>query len=132
MPPSGCGNTITTAQTWHWAASPPNSGWPWPFDLSTSDSSANWGHYHPSSTPMPKSVQLTHPTGASLAISESLSTFLLNRPTRDSPFFLGDWLASIDDAALEKLRKLAHAHRNGDNSPRTDDLLSTALIAQAA
>lgn len=81
---------------------------------------------------MPKSVQLTHPTGASLAISESLSTFLLNRPTRDSPFFLGDWLASIDDAALEKLRKLAHAHRNGDNSPRTDDLLSTALIAQAA
>ena len=50
---------------------------------------------------MPKSVQLTHPTGASLAISESLSTFLLNRPTRGSPFFLGDWLASIDDAALD-------------------------------
>lgn len=81
---------------------------------------------------MPKSVQLTHPMGASLAISESLSTFLQNRPKWGHPFFLGDWLGSIDDAALDDLRKLAHAHRNGDNSSRTDDLLSTALIAMAA
>jgi hypothetical protein len=81
---------------------------------------------------MLKSVQLAHPLGASLAISESLSTFLLNCPNRGAPFFLGDWLASVDDAALKDLRQLAHAYRNGDNSPRTDDLLSTALIAQAA
>lgn len=50
-PPSGCGNTITTTQIWHWAASPQNSGWPWPLDLSTSDGSATWGHYRASRLP---------------------------------------------------------------------------------
>jgi len=30
LPRSGCGTTITNAQTWHWSVSPQNSGWPWP------------------------------------------------------------------------------------------------------
>ncbi len=33
------------AQIWHWAASPPNSGWPWPHS-STSQRDGLWGDYH--------------------------------------------------------------------------------------
>ena len=43
-PPNACGNTTMNAQTWHWAASPPNSGWPWPHS-STSQSGGLWGDY---------------------------------------------------------------------------------------
>ena len=34
----------TSAQTWPWAASHPNSGWPWPHS-STSKSPEKWGDY---------------------------------------------------------------------------------------
>jgi hypothetical protein len=77
-------------------------------------------------------VQLTHPTGASMRHSESLASFLRQRPRQGEPFFLGDWLASIDDTALEHFRSLASRARNGDRSSATDDLLVVALSAQAA
>ena len=32
-PPAGCGTTITTVQTWPWAGSHQNSGWPWPLNV---------------------------------------------------------------------------------------------------
>lgn len=44
-PPSGCGNTITTAQIWPWAALPRSSVWPWLHNCSTSRSSAKRGDY---------------------------------------------------------------------------------------
>jgi putative transposase len=43
--PSGCGNTITTARIWPWAASPPSSDWPWLHNPSTSRFSAKRGDY---------------------------------------------------------------------------------------
>ncbi len=42
-PPSGCGNTITTARIWPWAASPPSSDWPLLHNRSISRFSAKWG-----------------------------------------------------------------------------------------
>lgn len=35
--PTGCGPTITSAQIWHWAESPQNSGSPWPHSVATSE-----------------------------------------------------------------------------------------------
>lgn len=47
-PRSGCGAITMNARTWPWAASPRNSGWPWPHS-STSRSDGIRGDYH--STP---------------------------------------------------------------------------------
>ena len=46
-PLSGCGNTITTAQIWPWAASHQSSDWPWLHNRSTSHFSAKRGDYLP-------------------------------------------------------------------------------------
>ncbi len=43
-PRNGCGGTTMNAQIWHWAASPPNSGLPWPHS-STSQSNGLRGDY---------------------------------------------------------------------------------------
>ena len=40
----GSGTTITSAQTWPWAASHRNSGWPWPH-RSTCQTPGKWGDY---------------------------------------------------------------------------------------
>ena len=43
---SGCGLTTTTAQTWPWADSLLNSGWPWLRNVSTSATLAKGEDYH--------------------------------------------------------------------------------------
>ena len=43
-PRNGCGGITMNAPIWHWAASPQNSGWPWPYS-STSQSNGLWGDY---------------------------------------------------------------------------------------
>lgn len=78
------------------------------------------------------SVRITHPTGASMAHSESLSAFLQERDSDCRPFHFGDWLESIDEGDLKHISELAMAFLEGDESPQTDDLLSVALIARAA
>jgi hypothetical protein len=42
---SGCGPTTTTAQTWPWAGSLLNSGWPWLRNVSTSATLAKGEDY---------------------------------------------------------------------------------------
>lgn len=77
-------------------------------------------------------VQLTHPEGASMALSGMLATYLRQRIDRSTPFLLGHWLRVVDDQTLADLRGAVRAFDAGDASASVDDLLSLIFIALSA
>jgi len=52
-------------------------------------------------------VSITHPDGIALSYTENLVRFLVNRPRKHLPFFLGHWLETLGDAQLERFVSLA-------------------------
>jgi hypothetical protein len=52
-------------------------------------------------------VSITHPDGIKFPFTENLVRFLLERPHKHKPFFLGQWLESLGDAQLDRLASLA-------------------------
>lgn len=64
--------------------------------------------------------------------SESLIAFLGNRKNKAAIFYLGHWLAAIEDDALEQLRSLSKQFMDGAIGKATDDVLSVGIHAMAA
>jgi hypothetical protein len=80
-----------------------------------------------------KTVTITHPDGAPMHFSESLSEFLLNRFNKTAPFFIGHWIESLSDKELNRLPVLAEEFVNGSESSNLDDILGvifTAVVAE--
>jgi hypothetical protein len=77
------------------------------------------------------SVQITHPEGASMRFSESLARYLIGRQDKSKPFFIGAWLATLNDVDVEDLRALAERWAADDESHDVDDFVGVVVTAQA-
>ncbi|MFO1432046.1 MAG: hypothetical protein U1F76_18205 [Candidatus Competibacteraceae bacterium] len=80
------------------------------------------------------SVEITHPDGLNLRFAEHLASFLLNRPHPHAPFWLGHWLATLEDEALYHLEVLSsRAHQAPESlGEAIHDLLLVVVTATAA
>lgn len=81
------------------------------------------------------SVRIEHPDGVSMRFSEHLTQFLINRQNKHERFYLGHWLRSLDADALDQMIALAEMALNGATEKdelRTDDLMMTCIVAEAA
>lgn len=78
------------------------------------------------------SVTIEHPEGAPMRFSKSLMEFLANRKNKAAAFYLGHWLASIQDDHLEQLRVLAKQFMDGVEELYLDDIISVCIHAMAA
>jgi len=81
------------------------------------------------------SVRIEHPDGVSMRFSEHLTQFLINRQNKHDRFYLGYWLRSLDADALDQMIALAEIALNGQAEKaelRTDDLMMTCIVAEAA
>ena len=79
-------------------------------------------------------VEITHPDGLNLRFSESLASFLINRPNPHSHFLLGQWIATLDDESLYQLEVLSNRANLDPNSlgEAIQDLLLIVITAMAA
>lgn len=79
-----------------------------------------------------KTVTMMHSDGSRMRFSENLTEYLMNRENQAAPFFLGEWLGSLPDRDLARLKALAEAFFNGDESGDVHDVLGvTCLIVVA-
>ena len=77
-------------------------------------------------------LRITHPDGVPMRFTEHLSLYLVNECKQLPSFRVGNWLARLDDAEFELLRKLAEQWHGGDESRGMDDFVGVVLTAVAA
>jgi len=77
-------------------------------------------------------VKINHPDGVSMRYSKSLIEYLANRENKSAAFYLGHWLALLEDSELEQLRVLANQFMDGVEETYLDDIVSVCIHAMSA
>ena len=83
-------------------------------------------------------LQIIHPDGRPMALSENLTKFLRSRPNKAKPFFMAHWLETLTEDELSTIAAGAApiagtpSGRDAPEHPSTDDVVSVALSLMAA